>query len=149
LRRAKDLKGPIQSLEVSYLVHSTEDPAKVNAAISELVPFEGETEVEEMKGHNGNTILRVRVRLIGDNATGAFARISQRLGEGLKKDLGRTISEHVDEHSALFLRLDKQKLVSGELSFADSDAVRIKVKPRPFLLRGTAPEFYAQLIGGD
>ena len=143
------MKGPIQSLEVSYLVHSTEDPAKVNAAISELVSFEGEREVEEMKGHNGNTILRVRVLLTRDNATEAFARISQRLGEGLKKDLGRTISEHVDEHSALFLRFDKQKLVSGELSFADSDAVRIKVKPRPFLLRGIAPEFYARLIGGD
>lgn len=143
------MKGPIQSLEVSYLLHSTEDPAKVNGAISELVSFERETLVEEMEGHYGNAICRVRVRLTGDDATGAFGRISQRLGEGLKKDLGRTISEHVDEHSALFLRFDKQKLVSGELSFAESDAVRIKVKPRAFLLRGTAPQFYARIIGGD
>ena len=143
------MKGPIQSLELSYLLHSTEDPAKVNAAISELISFEGETLVEEMEGHYGNAIRRVRVRLTGDNATGAFGRISQRLGEGLKKDLERTISEHVDEHSALFLRFDKQKLVSGELSFAESDAIRIKVKPRAFLLRGTAPQFYARLIGGD
>lgn len=143
------MKGPIQSLEVSYLLHSTEDTAKVNEAISELVSFEGETLVEEMEGHYGNTIRRVRVRLNGDNATGAFGRISRRLGEGQKKDLGKTISERVDEHSALFLRFDKQKLVSGELSFAESDAVRIKVKPRAFLLRGTAPQFYVRLIGGD
>jgi RNA binding exosome subunit len=143
------LKGPIQSLELSYLLHSTEDAAKVNAAISELVSFEGETLVEDMEGHYGNTILRVRVLLTGDKATAAFERISQRLGDGMKKNLAMTISQHVDEHSALFLRFDKQKLVSGELYFADADAVRIKVRPRKFLLRGTAPEFYARLIGGD
>ena len=143
------MKGPIQSLEVSYLLHSTEDPAKVNAAISKLVSFEGETVAEEMEGHFGNVISRVRVRLTSDDANSAFERISQRLGEGLKKDLEMTISEHVDEHSALFLRFDKQKLVSGELFFAESDAVRIKVKPRAFLLRGTAPQFYSRLLGGD
>jgi RNA binding exosome subunit len=143
------LKGPIQLLEVSYLLHSTEDPAKVDAAISELISFEGETLGEEMEGHYGNTIRRVRFLLTGENATAAFGRISRRLGEGLKKDLAWTITEHVDEHSALFLRFDKQKLVSGELSFADSDAVRIKVKPRGFLLRSDAPQFYARLIGGE
>ncbi len=143
------MKGPLQSLEVFYLMHSTEDPAKVKAAVSELVLSEGDSQVEEMEGHYGNIILHVRIRLTGDDARGAFARIAQRLGDGLKKELMKAIAEHVDEHSVLFLRFDKQKLVSGELSFADSDAVRVKVKPRAFILRGTAPQFYAKLIGGD
>jgi RNA binding exosome subunit len=149
LRRTNHLKGPIQSLEVSYFLHATEDPAKVGAAVSELVSFDDETRVEEMEGHYGNRILWVRLRLTGENATEAFGRISERLGEALKKDLLSTMSDHVDEHSVLFLRFDKQKLVSGELSFADSDAVRIRIKPRAFLKRGTGPQFYVRLIGGD
>ncbi|MDA4121003.1 MAG: hypothetical protein OK404_01180 [Thaumarchaeota archaeon] len=143
------MKGLIQSVEISYLIHSTEDQAKVNAAITELIASSADPEVEEMDGHHGNKILRVRVHLTGEEASKAFGRISERLGDSLRKELMGEIGAHLDEHSAFFLRLDKQSLVSGSPSLGSSDPVRVKVKPRQFLIRGGAAEFYSKLIGGD
>jgi RNA binding exosome subunit len=143
------LKGQIQSVGISYLLHSTEDPSKVNAAIAELVLTIVDPELEEMQGHHGNKILRANLHLTGKEASKAFETIMERLGDSLRRELLEDIGVNIDEHGAFFLRLDKQGLVSGSLLFGTSDPVRVKVKPRGFLIRGGAAEFYSKLIGGN
>jgi RNA binding exosome subunit len=63
-------------------------------------------------------------------------------------DVLSEIASHVDEHSALFLRFDKQGLVAGSLRLGSADAVRVKVKPRGFIPKGGADAFYAGLLRG-
>ena len=103
-------------------------------------------EIDEMEGHFGNKILRVRFHMTGDDATRAFGRISARLPAQLKEELTKNIGAHLDDHSALFLRFDKQRLLTGSLAVGAADPVRVKVKARVFLVRGGAPEFYSKLL---
>jgi RNA binding exosome subunit len=142
------LKGPIRTLEVTYLLHTTEDPEKVRSALTKVLSMEAIPEIEHMEGHYGNMISRARVHLTGDDAQKAFDAIVGTLGNDEKKELMGDLGSHLDEHSALFLRFDKQRLVSGSLSFGDADPVRVKVKPRPFLLGGDAARFYSNLLRG-
>ncbi len=142
------MKGPIQSVEVAYLVHATEDPMKVEAAVAELLGVEFQPETEQLEGHFGNQITKVRAHLTGEVATQAFRALLARMHQGLRKEIVEDIGSLLDEHSALFLRFDKQLMVKGILSLATGDAVRVKVKPRGFMVKGGAAQFFSQLIGG-
>jgi len=142
------LKGPIQSVEVTYLVHATEDPKNLEAAVARLLGVAVEPEVEELEGHFGNRISKSRVHLTGEEAARAFRSTVERLPPAVKKEIISDLGSYLDEHSALFLRFNKQLLVSGSLALASGDPVRMKVKPRIFLVKGGAPQFFSQLMGG-
>jgi len=142
------LKGPIQSIEVSYIVHATEDPQTLAKAVSTLLSVDAAPKVEQMEGHFGNAITRVRYHLMGKDAAAALGSIAAHLPALTEDRLKRGIGELVDEHSALYLRFDKQRLVVGALEEGTGDSVRIRVKPRVFLLRGGAEEFYSKILFG-
>jgi RNA binding exosome subunit len=144
----ESLKGPIQSIEVSYIVHATEDAQTLAKAVSTLLSVDTTPEEEQMEGHFGNAITRVRYHLTGEEAAAALGSIVARLPTPTKDKLERGIGELMDEHSALYLRFDKQRLVAGTLEEGTGDPVRIKVKPRGFLLRGGAKEFYSKILFG-
>ena len=142
------LKGLIQSIEVSYIVHSTEDPQTLAKAVTTLLSVDKVPEEEPMEGHFGNAITRVRYHLTGEDAAAALGSIAVHLPALTKDKLKRGIGELVDEHSALYLRFDKQRLVLGMLEEGTGDPVRIRVKARVFLLRGRAKEFYSEILFG-
>lgn len=141
------MKGPIRSLEFTYVVHATEDPEKLAKSVERLISMEPALEVEEMEGHYGNPIKRVRAHITGEDATKAFQKVSAALGREQTSELLGPLGPHLDEHSALFIRFDKQRFVSGSLRLGSADSVRLKVKPRPFLMGGDVTRFYADLFG--
>lgn len=143
------MKGPIQSVEVAYLLHATEDEAKVSGAVERLLGMGLEPDMERLEGHFGNEILRAKVHLVGDDASRAFSSLVGTMPQSLRKEVLADLGQFVDEHSALFLRFDKQMLVSGRLSLGASDPVRLKVKPRAYMIKGGAVSFYSQLFGGE
>jgi RNA binding exosome subunit len=144
----RDLKSLIQSLDVSYLLHATEDANTVGSAVTDLLGIEIHPEVEELKGHFGNVIIKVSFRLHGTDATKSFENVSSKLPRSLKNDIVDQIDQLLDEHASLFLRLDKQKLVRGELALGTQDAIRLKVKPRGFLVGRQVEGFFASLLEG-
>jgi RNA binding exosome subunit len=143
------VKGPIQSVEVTYLLHATEDEEKVANAVGALLYVNGAEEVEELEGHFGNPIKRVRVHLTGEQASQGLERLLGKMPEGLRKEVVGALGKHLDEHNALFLRFDKQSLVSGSLSLGEKDPVRVKVKPRGFMMKGGAAQFFADMLAGS
>lgn len=140
------MKGPIQSFEITYLIHATEDQQKLEGAIAKLLQIEGQPVVERLEGHFGNEILSVRLHVVGEEANLAFKTVVARLPIYLKAGVLANIGAFIDEHSSFFLRLDKQQLVAGNLALGSGDSVRLKVKPRLFLLKGGAAEFYVRQI---
>ncbi|MGD0395580.1 MAG: RNA-binding domain-containing protein [Nitrososphaerales archaeon] len=142
------MKGLVQSIEVSYILHATEDPQTLTKAISSLLSVDAVPEEERMEGHFGNAIAKVRYHFIGEDAAAALSSIAAHLPALTKDRLKCDISELMDEHSALYLRFDKQRLVEGTLKAGTADPVRIRVKPRVFLLRGGAKEFYSKILFG-
>ena len=82
-----------------------------------------------------------------DEAGRLFASLASLLEKKEAQTILDTIHAMVDEHRALYLRLNKQKLLSGKVALAPDDPVRVKVKPRSFMIRGDATNFYARIMG--
>ena len=143
------MASAVQSLEVSYFVQMTEDGEKVRRAVADLVGGEPPEERQEAEGHHGNKIVWVRVHLTGDEAEKALRRIVSRIDPDETKAILGDLRDALDEHNALYLRLSKQVLVMrGGAVLASSDPIRVKVKPRSYMV-GRDPEgFYARLFEG-
>ncbi|MDE1857659.1 MAG: hypothetical protein KGI26_01140 [Thaumarchaeota archaeon] len=142
------MKSLIQSVEVTYLVHETEDQEKLGRAAAELVGAGSVPEAEPLEGHFSNKITRARIHIVGDEAESAARKIFEAMSKELRQEILSGIRAFVDEHSALYLRFDKQLLVQGTLALGSGDSVRVKVKPRLFQAKGSAPEFYGRLLEG-
>jgi RNA binding exosome subunit len=136
------VKGAIQSLDVSYLQHATEDDEKVASAVRGMLGTEAPFESEDLEGHFGNSIRKVSVHLHGEDATRAFTRLTARMPRALRESLVKDIDRLIDEHSSLYLRFDKQRLVQGEITAGYDEAIRVKVKPRAYLMHGHARDFF-------
>ena len=140
------MKSVIQSLEVSYLVHATEDEAKVRKGVEGVIGQAAQAETEALQGHFGNAIVSVKIRLTGDSADLAFESMVSKMGARLVREVAGAVESYIDEHSSMFLRFDKQALVGGALAPGHTDAVRVKIKPRAYLMRGAAPSFFRGLM---
>ena len=137
----------MQSFEVSYIVHATEDGGKIAGAVAGAFGFTAPLESEEMQGHFGNMISKVRVHLSGEDAEWALGELAAKLRPAARLQLIEELGVRVDEHGALFVRFDKQSLVLGRLEFGEKDSVRVKVKPRAFQVKGDAHQLYIGLLG--
>jgi RNA binding exosome subunit len=143
------LRGPVQSVEVSYLVHATEDSERLGEAIQLALGITSSPEEQELEGHFGNTIIRARHHLTGDSAASVLTSLVASLTAPARKEALLKLEESIDKHGILYLRLDKQSFLAGALVLSDGDAVRVRVKPRLFTLKGSAREFFRSALGGD
>jgi RNA binding exosome subunit len=138
----------VQSLEVSYFLRATEDEEKVRRAVAGLLGGEFPAERQVAEGHHGNMIVWIRHHFTGDQAEAAFREMVVHLGDDEKRAILGGLSSALDEHNALYIRLSKQVLVmKGDAVLANSDPIRVKVKPRSYLLKGDPAGFYARLLG--
>ncbi|MDG6910797.1 MAG: hypothetical protein JRN18_00410 [Nitrososphaerota archaeon] len=142
------MKPPITSVEVSYLIHATEDEKKVCDAVARLLGGDPVMQREALEGHFGNRIVRIRIHLTGDVASLAFRHIVAGLPRQVRAAVSDRLAAFVDEHSALYLRLDKQRLISGTAEIGTTDSIRVKVKPRLFAMQRGALEFYSNELEG-
>lgn len=140
------MKRQIRSVEVAYIAHATEDEGRIRSAVSNMLGIEMEPEVQRMEGHFGNEIIRVVYHITGEEAYKTFRKIFDNMPEKVKKRITDSISMYIDEHFSLYVRLDKQEIIRGRIELSESDAVRIKIKPRLYLVKGSEEEFYRRMI---
>ncbi|WP_456329020.1 RNA-binding domain-containing protein [Archaeoglobus sp.] len=123
------MKGKIEWIRVSAVVHSTEDREKVGEAISTLFPFEFEIAVSKAKGHYGNPMEYLEVELTKSSEIKKFwAYFLELLGEQVDEIL-KTIDERIDEQNVLHIRIDKQKAYLGEVELTSGgDPIAVKLR---------------------
>jgi len=143
------VSSSVQSVEVSYFVQMTEDEGRVRKAVAALVGGEFPEERQEAEGHFGNAILWVRVHITGDEAESAFRGVVSHLEPEDRKAILGGLGAMLDEHGALYIRLSKQVLVMrGSAVLASSDPIRVKVKPRSYVMKRDPEGFYSRLFEG-
>jgi RNA binding exosome subunit len=140
------LPGEIQSLEISYFVHATEDLERVTRTISGRFGLSEQPELESLEGHFGNRIVRVNHRVTGAEAVPAFRLLVALIGRDAVKELLAELDLALDDHKALYIRLGKQELMGGIAALSSTDPVRVKVKPRGFMMKGDVGRFYSALL---
>lgn len=144
------MSSAVQSLEVSYFIQMTEDEEKVRRAVGAMVGGDPPEERQEAWGHHGNKIVWVRLHLTGDQAEAALRRIVSLIDPDERRAILGDLGAAMDEHNALYIRLSKQVLVmKGSAVLASSDPVRVKVKPRSFVVKRDPEGFYASVFEGS
>jgi RNA-binding protein len=137
----------VQSLELSYFLQATEDEDRVTGAVRSLLGGEIATQRQELEGHHGNKIVWIRHHLVGEQAAAVLRELVSHLEEDETKMILAQLGQTLDEHNALYLRLSKQVLLKqGRLVLASSDPIRVKVKPRSYLVGSDPVAFYENLF---
>jgi RNA binding exosome subunit len=124
-------KPPIAYIDIRVFAHATEDPAKVQTAVRNLLPEElAQTlvfEKTDCTGHHGNPIILFTVKLTNKKLLpAAVEKIGRELSALDKEELDRDIKLHL-EKSNLYLRFDKQSAFLGALRFAQHDPIHLKI----------------------
>jgi RNA binding exosome subunit len=144
------MSSAVHSLEVSYFLQMTEDEGKVKRAVSALLGGDLPEERQEAEGHYGNEIIWIRHHLVDVEAEAALRLIISHIDAEERRAILRELHSALDEHNALYIRLSKQVLVMrGSAVLASSDPIRVKVKPRPYVVKRDPEGFYARLFEED
>jgi RNA binding exosome subunit len=127
-------RNEILYVELSFLVHATEDRDKVLTAVRNLLPPEHVEEVDisqkNLKGEYGNPIA-IFETIIKDPeiADGLLRNVGSNLSpidkEALLEDLELRLTK-----GNLYLRLDKQAAFKGKPELCLADPIRLRIKFR-------------------
>lgn len=71
----------------------------------------------------------IKTHLTGERADQVSRMLLSKLQFSSKKRLMADLEKYLDEHDALYLRIDRQSLPE-ELVLGDDEAIRVKLKPK-------------------
>ncbi|MER5175994.1 MAG: RNA-binding domain-containing protein [Candidatus Nitrosocosmicus sp.] len=119
------------SIEISILIHATENESKVLKSFIEFVGQSGDSlKMESIKteGHWKNSILRLIISINMD-ADKIFDKLYTHLVEIYgESDTNNYIKTNTDKKGYFYARLDKQKFCIGKIILSDRDSVRMVFK---------------------
>ncbi len=118
------------SVTVSFFIHSTEDANRLLSFLSEkLGLFPEELQTEAIQGHFSNSIIAAKAHVTGRRAQQVAAGVFANLSSTSKAQLLWELDKSMDEHDALYLRIDRQS-PNREITISDEEPIRLKFKPR-------------------
>ena len=123
---------PVAYIDIKFFVHATENLDKVVEAVQRLLPSDYVNDIlfkkGNLKGHYGNPITLFETRIKNKEIIKAFVdNLSSRLDNVDKETLRREIDLHVEKGS-LYVRLDKQAALQGELKLCTADPIRVRIR---------------------
>ncbi|MEM4652005.1 MAG: RNA-binding domain-containing protein [Pyrobaculum sp.] len=130
---------PVSMLIARVYVHATEDPDKVMKALRNVV--EGRYVMRSTRGHHGNVIQIVEVKLTECDAFEALRSIITRLD-----DVEFLLMLSGIEESRLYVKFDKQQAYRGVLKVSHGDdVVYVEVRGKTLVMRGDMRTFLTSL----
>jgi RNA binding exosome subunit len=127
------LKRSISYVEISLIVHVTENLQKVLTAVRNLFPNPYNDNVsfkkENLWGHHKNLIIFVKTTIKKKNRIYALIEnVYTKLDIKDKDELSKAFIQRLDNKKMFFLRLDKQKAYLGKIKLSTIDPILIKIK---------------------
>lgn len=127
-------QGLISQIEISAVIHSTENIEKVKKAVGNLLPEPPDAsrfKVKHSKGHYGNPIKLLTLTVSTRNqAYLIFKNLLLHLSEESKKIISNNLKERMDSKGSLYLRFNKQSAIFKVLKLMDNDPIRMKIRFR-------------------
>jgi RNA binding exosome subunit len=118
------------SVTISFFIHSTEDPDSLISNVSERLRLaSGDLQTETVEGHYGNTIICAKAHITGRRAQEVAVTVLHDLSRDAKSKVLLEMEKSMDEHDALFLRIDRQR-IDREINLSDEEPIRVKLKPK-------------------
>ncbi len=130
---------------IEAIIHATEDTKKLFDVFEELFNLKKESfSVQDLQGHFDNPITILKAKVIKKEALEFLKNLNSKISVNQKKDLIDGIEISV-KNSTFHFRLDKQKLVQGNLVLQEKDAVKIKIYTPVYNKKDTI-RIYSQLL---
>jgi RNA binding exosome subunit len=120
---------PLHYVDLRGFCYATEDDQRVERALGTFLPGDHPVERQETEGHHGDRILVLSARV---EAADGMRQVLDALGD--LDELARVreeLDERVDDNCSLFLRLDKQAALAGEVRLGEGITLRAKVEAYP------------------
>ena len=133
----------IDKIEVTIdvIVHATEDISKIFQAFEEHLDLKEEIfTVHETTGHFDNPITILNAR-IGKKQAQSFMK---KFLESLSREQINELIEEIEERtidSRFHMRLDKQELIKGNITFRVKDTIKLKIHTPVYNKKDTVKTF--------
>jgi hypothetical protein len=120
---------PLHYVDLRAFSYATEDDRRVERALRALLPEDAEVERVESTGHLGDPILVLSARVErADEVRHVLGRLAS--AEGFDR-LAAELDDRVTDNCELFVRLDKQAALGGEVRLGEGITLRAKVEAYP------------------
>lgn len=130
---------PVSMLTARVYVHATENPDKVIKALRNVV--KGRYVMKSTRGHHGNVIHIIEVKLTECDALEALRSIITRLD-----DVEFLLMLSGIEESRLYVKFDKQQAYRGVLKVSHGDdVIYVEVRGKTLAMRGDMRTFLTSL----
>ncbi len=124
------MKLPFKSIDISTILHATENEEKVSEALRLFIPEDVELEKEEAEGHYGDSKIILSASIENRPHMREFwDGVLDLLSDGERDWLSRNAIDRLGDDCTLYLRFDKQYLVGEEkLKFSQSgDIIHVRI----------------------
>ena len=137
----------LRSLTISFLIHSTEDELGLIHSVSRAFQIDEDAiEVSSLEGHYGNELKFAKAHVTGKRASEIAMSAISGVPSSERKTTASILETFMDEHDALYLRVDRQKLPFISLQ-GEEEPIRLKLKPKNrFKNRSEMLDWYSQVL---
>jgi len=133
----------IDKIEVTIdvIIHATEDISKIFQAFEELLDLKEENfTIHETTGHFDNPITMLNAKIIKKEAQNFMKKLLGLLSNEQINELIEEIEERTVD-SRFHMRLDKQELIKGNLTFSEKETIKIKIHTPIYNKKNTVKTF--------
>ena len=119
----------IDNIEVTIdvIIHATEDISKIFQSFEELLDLKEENfTIQETTGHFDNPITMLNAKIVKKEAQNFMKKLLELLSIEQINELIEEIEERTVD-SRFHMRLDKQELIKGNLTFSEKETMKIKI----------------------
>ena len=133
----------IDKIEVTIdvIVHATEDISKIFQSFEELLDLKEENfTIHETTGHFDNPITLLNAKIVKKEAQNFMKKLLELLSIEQINELIEEIEERTVD-SRFHMRLDKQELIKGNLTFSEKETIKIKIHTPIYNKKNTVKTF--------
>jgi hypothetical protein len=112
---------------IDVIIHATEDISKIFQSFEELLDLKEENfTIHETTGHFDNPIILLNAKIVKKEAQNFMKKLLELLSIEQINELIEEIEERTVD-SRFHMRLDKQELIKGNLTFSEKETIKIKI----------------------
>ena len=133
----------IDKIEVTIdvIIHATEDISKIFQSFEELLDLKEENfTIHETTGHFDNPITMLNAKIVKKEAQNFMKKLLELLSIEQINELIEEIEERTVD-SRFHMRLDKQELIKGNLTFSEKETIKIKIHTPIYNKKNTVKTF--------
>lgn len=128
-------------ITIDVIVHATEDISKIFQSFEDILGVKEEDfTIKETEGHYENPIILLNTKIVKKQAQ----NFMKKLLESLPKELVNELIDEIEERtvdSRFHMRLDKQELIKGNLTFREKDTIQLKIHTPIYNKKDTVKTF--------